>query len=215
MFLATIRRHRCGGESSKHFAFESKTICRRLGVSNRGSLCYVQTSVPIVPFRLPFWVLINTPASAAVPGQDWRVTLRLASRMCRASPTAKMLESMRQDAVDHKVIIGKTRGFSASSKKRTSGPYHHTAARCSRLSLSHPPPLARPSRKVSKSVFDSPMTFLRLCLGGSKILDCCICYQCSCIRPVPFAYPCCRHPTYLVLCDTTLPHHNVLHSRGV
>ena len=57
MFLATLRRHRSGGESAKHFAFESKTICCRLGVSNRGSLGYVQTSVPIVPFRLPFWVL--------------------------------------------------------------------------------------------------------------------------------------------------------------
>ena len=33
-FLATLRRNRCGGESAKHFAFESKTICRRLGVSN-------------------------------------------------------------------------------------------------------------------------------------------------------------------------------------
>ena len=61
MFLATLRRHRYGGESAKHFAFESKTICRRLGVSNRGSLGYVQTSVPIVPFKLPFWVLSTYP----------------------------------------------------------------------------------------------------------------------------------------------------------
>ena len=57
--LATLRLHRSGGESAKHFTFESRTICRRLEVSNRGSLGYVQTSVPTVPFRLPFWVLFH------------------------------------------------------------------------------------------------------------------------------------------------------------
>ena len=130
MFLATLRRHRCGGESAKHFAFESKTICRRLGVSNRGSLGYVQTSVPIVPFRLPFWVLWSESRTRTRHTVLGLILIMLMAgtvaslKMRRALSVAARPEPEQRTRRQHKRRVHYA---STSNRVRVTGPRAHTS----------------------------------------------------------------------------------------
>ena len=112
-----------------------KTICRRLGVSNRGSLGYVQTSVPIVPFRLPFWVLFKVVRDfvvgvrGSVPVDRWsfhmtaldvgrgeqRRILNLATREC-VEGSWLVLKAWRAESATHMGIsAGARRGRAQSA----------------------------------------------------------------------------------------------------